>query len=409
MLSPFLYFALTLQSTVAKDMRRLCHIVHGPHDEHFHRLWDQLRDEHEALLRKGYTGEGFLSTGHKLGGQRIPIHEARRRARAAAELRRAQSAGSGQRLGGRAVSRGTDIRRVIADAAQRRTAISKGCDSVGEDEGRKAAIVAEAGRNGFRTKAEEDDANARAIEQAYIELLQEEEREKWGKGYVPASGENPAGSQGQAPPVPTHSKPRREPARPEDTIQRKRRPVNFEPNDTVKLEPDDDVKLEPENAVKLEPDDAMVDEMDSELWSCPVCTLNNEMQYLSCDACGVERPPIYNKDLDPPKPPSWPTPTSSSSKNPRPVTIKPTSTSSNPSPAPKALPRSRSAPLSAGARAAEERAAAQRRKQSGLRNLASLYSAEEERPLGWLCTNCRNFMEREWWTCANCGAMKQSS
>jgi hypothetical protein len=79
---------------------RLCHIVHGPHNQDFHALWNQLRDEHLELTIKGYTGEGFLTEGKRLGGQRVPQHEARRLARIAAEKRRSLAAGSGQRLGG---------------------------------------------------------------------------------------------------------------------------------------------------------------------------------------------------------------------------------------------------------------------------------------------------------------------
>src|SRR5438094_562187 len=106
---------------------RLSHIVHGPHDANFHALWNQLREEHYQLTLKGYTGEGFLSEGRKLGGRKIPYDEARRIARAAAEKRRTLGAGSGQRLGGAPVRVGQDIRKVIADAAERRTRVTKGC------------------------------------------------------------------------------------------------------------------------------------------------------------------------------------------------------------------------------------------------------------------------------------------
>ncbi|KAL8969452.1 MAG: hypothetical protein Q9183_001985, partial [Haloplaca sp. 2 TL-2023] len=93
---------LPLEQVVDTMLHELCHNVHGPHNEAFHNLWNQLRDEHESLIRKGYTGEGFLSEGHKLGGstQRLPVREAQRRARAAAEKRRTLTAGSGQKLGG---------------------------------------------------------------------------------------------------------------------------------------------------------------------------------------------------------------------------------------------------------------------------------------------------------------------
>lgn len=96
---------------------RLCHNVIGPHNQQFHALWNQLRDEHEELARKGYTGEGFLSQGKRLGGQRIPLDEARRQARAAAEQRKTLTKNSGKKLGGTRHLRGTDIRKLRADAA----------------------------------------------------------------------------------------------------------------------------------------------------------------------------------------------------------------------------------------------------------------------------------------------------
>ena len=166
--------------------------MHGAHDAKFHALWNQLREEHEQLTRKGYTGEGFLSSGRKLGGRRIPMDEARRRARASAEKRRVLTAGSGQKLGGRPVRRGADMRQVIADATQGRltAAVTRGCGSGSRD---SKSLVDQATRNGFRTQAEEDDANERAIMQAYMELVQEEERERWGAGYEPPSQANPTG------------------------------------------------------------------------------------------------------------------------------------------------------------------------------------------------------------------------
>ena len=226
---------------------RLCHIVHGPHNDDFHNLWNQLRNEHEQLVRKGYTGEGFLSSGHKLGGARIPMQEARRRARAAAESRQVLAAGSGQKLGGAPVRRGEDIRKVIADAATRRSMVTKGCASGTE---RERGIVEETTKNGFRTKAEEDDANEEAIMRAYIELIQEEEREKYGKDYVAPSSTNPAGSKGDSKMASATS----------ETVPplAARRPLS-------------------------------VAKLPSDGWSCAVCTLYNPCGYLCCGACGCER------------------------------------------------------------------------------------------------------------------------
>lgn len=129
------------------------------------------------------------------------MHEARRRARASAEKRQVLNAGSGQKLGGAPVGRGQNIRNVIADAAERRTRVTKGCSGSGISKDREIELVQETNKNGFRTKAEEDDANEEAIMIAYIDLVQEEEKEKWGDAYIPPSWENPAGSQGGPAPI----------------------------------------------------------------------------------------------------------------------------------------------------------------------------------------------------------------
>ncbi|KAL9107251.1 MAG: hypothetical protein Q9187_008452, partial [Circinaria calcarea] len=256
---------IPLEDVVDTMLHELSHIVHGPHDEAFHNLWNQLRTEHEQLVRKGYTGEGFLSMGHKLGGGHIPMHEASRRARAAAEKRKILTAGSGQKLGGAPVRRGEDIRRIIADAATRRSTVTKGCASGTE---RSRGIVEETTKNGFRTKAEEDDANEEAIMQAYIELIQEEEREKYGDGYVPPSSSNPAGSQGKAMP----SQP---------------------PSTATAISKGSKARMEKESLLIDLTDNA--DPVPSHpppacnSWSCQVCTLSNPPTYLCCDACGNER------------------------------------------------------------------------------------------------------------------------
>lgn len=182
----------------------------------------------------------------------MPVDEARRVARAAAEQRRALSAGSGRKLGGAPVLRGTDMRRVIADAAQRRIEVTQGCAS-GTDQ--DTELAEEASRNGFRTKAEEDDANEQAITQAYIDLIQQEEREKYGPSYIPPSQENPAG------PRTTMSPP----------------PVSAESTTLTPHSPGP-VDLTSDNASYEQP------------WSCPTCTLENPANFLCCDACAAERP-----------------------------------------------------------------------------------------------------------------------
>ena len=279
--------------------------------------------------------------------------EARRRARVAAEKRRTLTAGSGQKLGGAPIRRGEDIRKVIVDAATRRATVTKGCAS-GTDKSRE--IVEETTRNGFRTKAEEDDANEEAIMQAYIDLIQEEERD-----YVPPSSTNPAGNQGRSYPNPPSSK---VPSIPQDT-----KPNTKQQSSIIDLI--DDANLQTNSLPCL-----VIDS-----WTCEICTLSNPSNYLCCDACGTERasssflPSPQTRALAP-----MPTPAAAS---------KPAVRQSSHLP-------SLNQPIS------------DRRPSKAIKSLSTLSAAESKKPLGWLC-QCGTFMESQWWTCASCGSMKLKS
>ncbi|USW54663.1 Putative Zinc finger, RanBP2-type, WLM domain-containing protein [Septoria linicola] len=180
---------LPFEECVDTMLHELSHNVWGAHDSNFHKLWDELRDEHEVLVRKGYTGEGFLGGGNRLGGTeagfgrpQLPAHELRRLARESAQKRAQQGtlgAGSGQRLGGNPIHRGQDIRSVIADQIQRRNNNNSmrggGCASGRSDAGQ---LSQQSSDQTFKTQAEEDDANNRAIAQALYELMEQEEEQK---------------------------------------------------------------------------------------------------------------------------------------------------------------------------------------------------------------------------------------
>ena len=348
---------LPIEQVTDTMLHELCHFVHGPHDQHFHALWDQLRDEHEALLRKGYTGEGFLSDGKRLGGQRMPLHEAKRRARAAAETRRVLTAGSGQKLGGAPVMRGTDIRRVIADAAQRRINIERGCAS-GTDKGRQIAKDVEVKKQGTTTtKAEEDDENERMIMQAYIDLIQEEEAEKYGQGYAPPSESNPSGMRGTA----------RSPGL-EHPLLANQENVG----DIIKQA--SRAPAVPKNVKRpSEPSNPPIDlTQEPETWACDICTLVNPIQFLTCDACATERPSKFSDT------PSHPTSAGSVRRS----------------------------------NHDRESSNALKPRLSVVESIARIKEQEGSRPpkpMGWTCSRCGNWMEQQWWTCANCGNMKDRS
>jgi DNA-dependent metalloprotease WSS1 len=244
--------------------------VHGPHDAKFHALWNQLRDEHEGLTRKGYSGEGFLSDGHRLGGGRVPMHEARRLARAAAEKRRVLSSGSGQKLGGNAPRPGQDIRRVILSAVERRNATLQGCGNEKHDEQEIRKISETATRNGFKTKAEEDAANEAAIAQALWELVQEDEKAKYGSSYVPPSAQNPEGNGGGV-------------YMPNEPSNKATQPAGLKKDGPPA---DHGLKASKQAGVTS----AELERSNVAGWTCEVCTLHNADNFLMCDACGTERP-----------------------------------------------------------------------------------------------------------------------
>lgn len=352
---------MPLEQVVDTMLHELSHNVFGPHDNKFHALWNQLREEYEGLLRKGYTGEGFLSEGRKLGGQRIPRHEAQRIARNAAEKRRTLSAGSGQKLGGAPVRAGSDIRDVIVNAIERRTSITRGCGSdVQSDKEDKEmkAIADQAMRNGFRTKAEEDEANDQAIAQALWELVQEDEKEKYGAGYEPPSAANPTGNAGggmrstlrpsSSGPPPTRTA---LPAQVPGPVTLKRpsptRPDSTRPLSRLVTEHSGSARSSSSTLPNSSPPPTASSQT---MWECPTCTCLNPVNYLSCDACTTERPAedflVFVEG--PPRPAST-------------------------------------------------------------RNLKPSTPVAAARPKTWTCHMCSTVMEDKWWTCSSCATMKLSS
>ncbi|RFU32749.1 hypothetical protein B7463_g3622, partial [Scytalidium lignicola] len=343
---------LPLEQVVDTMLHELCHIVHGPHNKEFHALWDQLRKEYEGLIAKGYTGEGFLSAGYKLGGRRIPMDEARRLARASAEKRRVLHSGSGQRLGGAPIRAGTDIREVIVQAIDRRNTVLMGCGAESKNEKEIKDLADQATNNGFRTKAEEDEANDRAIAQALWELVQEDERREYGNSYVPSTPANPTGNGGgrvSRPPEPPTKRTASAPSSsttPNASTRPGSRPISRLVTESASKRPKTVASKSltapiPESTpVAPIPPLAAVTE-----WSCPTCTLNNPVNYLCCDACATERPSETSRKI------------------------------------------------------AEATLALEKSKAFGA-------SAS---PKTWECKYCTTIMEDKWWTCSTCGKMKESS
>lgn len=294
----------------------------------------------------------------------MPIDEARRAARAAAEQRRSLSAGSGRRVGGTPILRGTDMRRVIADAAQRRIEVTQGCAS-GTQAG--VELAEEASRNGFRTKAEEDSANEQAITQAYIELMEEDERERYGSSYVPPSQQNPTGG------CPGDGE-----LRPPQSI-------------TVDTDTDTSTRTETNSDGP---------------WTCPTCTLENPPNYLCCDACASERP-SSDATLPPPSTQELVQQRHQEREWERRKKQQQQQQQQRDQDRDKQNQYLRNAKRPRPAET--DTSFGFRNRTRALQSLSTLDRDAQKRPLGWLCQYCGAFMETEWWTCSSCGMMKGAS
>jgi DNA-dependent metalloprotease WSS1 len=374
---------LPVEEVIDTMLHELVHIVHGPHDRHFHALWDKLRDEHQALVMKGYTGEGFLGQGNRLGGRGMPLSEVRRRARAAAERRKVLQTNSGQRLGGTGVPLGQDPRPAILAAAERRRRVERGCAS-NSARGREIAEQDELASNEAkltRTTVEHEDEDEANIMQAYIDLIQEDEREALGDLYVPPSQSNPAGSRS----VP----PEQNPAAAKKLLQQQR-----EIEDAIRdrqsassLNSGSDALLSRPSAKKRSATSPLPKSVPPSppkpeaitTWTCEICTLVNPLDFLACGACTVERPAHISASL-----------AMSSEPSPRHNSASKQSSRLHNNPGPALAPR-----LDAYT--------------NHQRFEAASAAANATRSVGWTCGRCGNFMESMWWTCSVCGCMKESS
>lgn len=150
------------ESLVGTLLHEFTHNVHGPHDKNFYAFLDKLQDEYDELRSKGYSGEGFLSDGSRMGGSHnLSPHEARAKALAEAERRnklaKLMGPPGGRTLGGGASrNAGKSTRELAADAAERRAKDAKSC---GHGEAVSDAVIAEEAK-----KAEDDSLGAKGVD-----------------------------------------------------------------------------------------------------------------------------------------------------------------------------------------------------------------------------------------------------
>ncbi|RYO07063.1 hypothetical protein AA0121_g11856 [Alternaria tenuissima] len=429
---------LSMEQITDTLLHELSHIVFGPHDAAFNNLWNELRDEHQSLLFKGYTGEGFLSQGQKLGGRRVPLDEMRRQARIAAEKRNRTTSSNvnakdgGHRLGGaRPVQRGIDMRKVIADAASRRNSITDGCASGSANAGR---LVNQQEQDGFRTTAEQDDANDWAIAQALQDLMYDEEMQRLGaptgnggltwdpenglgfdrdtpprsqssslsRGGLAWSSENgltyddPSSTsilanQNRSPQSTSHPSPGRPLSSPvtqpppvsrtslssssrlisqhEQQQTRNKSLPPTPPRSSPPTRSSSYPQSPPHSSFHPQPTSPQASQPTSislppDTWACPQCTLHNPLDYLACEACGLEQPP-------------------------QPIPENRRFASSHMGGSVPSLPKPPP--------------------QFGLRGQTATPFEPARGRLGWNCLECGTFMEKQWWTCSLCGTMKAES
>jgi hypothetical protein len=356
---------LPFEQVVDTMLHELSHIVHGPHDDKFHALWDQLRDEHEALVRKGYTGEGFLGQGNRVGGSgRIPMHEARRKARAAAEKRRTLTAGSGQRLGGSVPlpRNAQEARDRILAAVDRRKIIEKGC-GVGDDENQIEATTRPDGKNVVTTRAPKADVDEETMMKAFIDLIQEEERGIHGNSYVPPSQENPSGMRAIGAPPLSPNTLRAQQASIEAEFKKRELPPTL-PTDTkpppkTKTRPEAHTRLAPANPPRriATTNPTQPAHPKPEAWPCPACTLVNPISIPTCEAC----------------------------EGPRPAEFSP--------------PRKEKATLQPRLKSEDAWARIKAQEDAKIQSKAA----------AWGCWSCGRFNDQMWWSCQGCGSVKTSS
>ncbi|KAK3984816.1 zinc ion binding protein [Cladorrhinum sp. PSN332] len=354
---------MPFEAVVDTMLHELCHNVRGPHDQQFHALWDQLRDELDSLILKGYTGEGFLSKGNQLGGYRIPQHERLRQARAEAEKNKPPPPKTpGHRLGGSRPQPGEDIRSVIVRSIQRRNSMDDhNCANQNKNDKEIEQISEQWRRNGFRTQAEEEAANEAAIAQAYWELVQEDQKREYGDRYIPPSSQHPIGNGGVSlreatrssqlteyyAPQPSSSSPSWAP-QPPPPVPNATRPPSI-PQTTRPPPPP------AQSASAKRPAPPKTDDY----WVCNLCTLHNPLHATSCEVCNTPGPVI---------------------KRPQSGRTELVDLTSSP---PKKKPASSSS--------------------------SSYQPQPRPPPSTWSCKHCTNVMDSQWWTCSVCGQMKDKS
>lgn len=149
-----------------------------------------------------------------------------------------------------------------------------------------------------------------------------------------------------------------------DPLSKRKRLPSRSNSDLSPIHPPKQKRIVEEPVIDLDQEPVPAESTANNDWACEVCTCINPLQFLACDACGVERPQS--------------------------VLLKSSQAGVRGEP-PKRKPASSSRAVSGLARIAESRP-----------------STVRDDSLGWKC-QCGAFMEHKWWSCSACGRVKVRS
>ncbi|GAA5839321.1 hypothetical protein JCM3766R1_004799 [Sporobolomyces carnicolor] len=360
------------EELIGTMLHELTHNHRGPHDDVFDKFLDGLWNEYDNLASKGYTGEGFLGSGRRVGegvshDSSLSLRDAREKALKTFEEKEKMRKllGTGGKLGGKgAETRGRRLGDILADAAERRIKAKKGCGgedgrhdhtsgSAQQDLPREVQDEIERAEQDSRRividLTEDDDAGGCADnsfgEEEFRPSGQAAKRQATGAEQATADRDEKPGLREESPDLIIVSSSAASISR--GSAQRnKKRPAESSPPPLPRPDLDSGSR---------QPQDG---------WACELCTFFNPSSlHLSCSICLAERPRLASS--------SSLTASTSSSASTMPTTMTLKSITGT-------------------------------KKQVVMRPR----NWEEE---FWVCEQCGKEMEKMFWTCRDCGSVKSSS